>query len=149
MPGLLIVAHAPLASALQSVAAHVFPDCARQLRALDVPSHWGADEVEQAARQALGDVRDPQALLMCDVFGATPCNGAQRAADGVDVRVVCGINVPMLWRVLCYAHEPVDQLIVRAVGGATQGVMQIGSQRPQNQPLHSEAHDQDHAHHQQ
>ena len=29
MPGLLIIAHAPLASSLKAVAEHAFPDCAR------------------------------------------------------------------------------------------------------------------------
>jgi len=36
MPGMLIIAHAPLASALKAVAEHTFPDCAGVLAALDV-----------------------------------------------------------------------------------------------------------------
>ena len=34
MPGLLIIAHAPLASSLKAVASHAFPDCAQRLEAL-------------------------------------------------------------------------------------------------------------------
>ena len=36
MPGLFLIAHAPLASALKAVAEHTFPDCASQLAVLDV-----------------------------------------------------------------------------------------------------------------
>ena len=74
-------------------------------------------------------------LIFTDVFGATPCNIAQRLADGVRVKVVTGVNVPMLWRTLCYADESLDAVVARAVAGATQGVMQVATSRPQNQTL--------------
>lgn len=149
MPGLLIIAHAPLASALKSVAAHVYPDSQRKIAALDVPPEWSPEQLETAARQALAEVLDPQALILTDVFGATPCNVAQRIADGANVRVVTGVNVPMLWRALCYAHEPIDSLVTRAAAGGAQGVMQVMAAKPQNQPVHSRPHDQKLAHHQQ
>lgn len=149
MSGLLIIAHAPLASALRSVAAHVYPDSLDHVAALDVAQDWSPEQTEQLARDALAAIRDPQALILTDVFGATPCNVAQRVADGGDVRLVTGVNVPMLWRALCYAHEPVDQLAARVVAGSAQGVMQVASQRPQNQTHFTGSHDQSHAHHQQ
>ena len=70
-------------------------------------------------------------------------------ADGVNIRVVAGVNVPMLWRALCYAKEPLDALVARAVSGGTQGVGQMTVQRPQNQSNNPNANDQEHAHHQQ
>lgn len=149
MPGLLIIAHAPLASALYGVAAHVYPDDLGGVRALDVPPDWSAEQVEQAARGMLEEVRHPQALILSDVFGATPCNVAQRLADGTNVRVVTGVNVPMMWRALSYLREPLDTLVPRAVAGGTQGVMQVAAQRPQTQTQSSRLHDQDDAHHQQ
>lgn len=149
MAELLIIAHAPLASALRAVAAHVYPDAARQLAVLDVDPAWSAEQAEQAARQSLAALSGRQVLILTDVFGATPCNVAQRCADGQSVRVVTGVNVAMLWRALCYAHEPLEALVSRAVAGGGQGVMQLAAQGPQNQPLHSLRHDPTHAHHQQ
>ena len=147
MPGLLIIAHAPLASALKAAAAHVYPD--KLLEAVDVLPDAPLAEVERLAAEALARVRDPQALILTDVFGATPCNVAQRVADGTRVRVVTGVNVPMLWRTLCYQNEPADDLVARAVAGATQGVMQVAVSRPQNQSVKPGEHAQVHAHHQQ
>ena len=142
MPGLLIIAHAPLASSLKAVAEHAFPDCARQLAALDVSPHLSLEETEAQARAMLEQIRTPEALILTDVFGATPCNVAQRLADGVQVKVVAGVNVPMLWRSLCYSGDTLDAAVARAVAGATQGVMQVATSRPQNQTLKARCRDQ-------
>jgi PTS system mannose-specific IIA component len=142
MPGLLIIAHAPLASSLKAVAEHAFPDCAGQLGALDVLPNMAVEEIEAQGRQMLERLASPDVLIFTDVFGATPCNVAQRLADGVRVKVVTGVNVPMLWRTLCYQDESLDAVLARAVAGATQGVMQVATSRPQNQTLKARGNDQ-------
>lgn len=149
MPGLLIIAHAPLASSLKAVAQHAFPDCARLLEALDVEPNAAPEEIERRALELLERVRRPEALILTDVFGATPCNVAQRLADGTQVKVITGVNVPMLWRSLCYADEPLEAVLSRALIGATQGVMQVATSKPQNQSVATTAHDPQHHHHQQ
>ncbi len=150
MTRLLIIAHAPLASALVEVAAHTFPDCAAQLQALDVPPQMAPDEVQSRAAALLPAAEAQDTLILTDVFGATPCNGAQRLADGVHVRVVAGVNVPMLWRTLCYANEPLDALVARAMAGATQGVIQASATRPQQQARGADPEDaKDQSHHHQ
>jgi mannose PTS system EIIA component len=152
MPGLLIIAHAPLASSLKAVASHTFPECASVLAALDVQPDTPVEEIEAQARTLLEQVRRPEALIFTDVFGATPCNVAQRLAstvDGAQVKVIAGVNVPMLWRSLCYADEPLDMLVARAVAGATQGVMQVATSKPQNQAYKPGANDPNQHHNQQ
>jgi mannose PTS system EIIA component len=143
MPGLLIIAHAPLASSLRSVAEHAFPECAGQLGALDILPNMPVEEIEAQGRKMVERLARPDVLIFTDVFGATPCNIAQRLADGVHVKVVTGVNVPMLWRTLCYQHESLDAVLARAVAGATQGVMQATTARPQNQTRKTRGNDQD------
>jgi PTS system ascorbate-specific IIA component len=149
MPGLFIIAHAPLASSLKAVARHVYPDSPVALEALDVDPGMTPEAIEVQAASLLARVRSPEALILTDVFGATPCNVAQRLADGKQVKVITGVNVPMLWRSLCYAAEPLDALVTRALAGATQGVMQVAVARPQNQGGKPSVHDEDARHHQQ
>jgi PTS system ascorbate-specific IIA component len=149
MPGLMIIAHAPLASSLKAVAQHAYAECAMLLEALDVTPDMPLEEIDRRAREMLARVRNPEALIFTDVFGATPCNVAQRLADGVQVKVVAGVNVPMLWRSLCYASEPLDAVITRAMAGATQGVMQVATTRPQNQSVKTGGHDSNDAQDQQ
>lgn len=123
MANLLVIAHAPLASALRQVAEHTFPDCAPTLTVLDVNPGMCADDVEHAARALMQAAAQPEWLVLTDVFGATPSNGAQRLA-GDQVQVLSGVSVPMLWRTLCYASQkPLTELARRAVQGAASGVV--------------------------
>lgn len=137
MARLLIIAHAPLASALKAVATHVYPDCGHQLLTVDVEPGMQPEQVANLGRHALQQLGcaegGGEALVLTDVFGATPCNVALELADGVRVRVVAGVNVPMLWRTLCYASQPLEDLVARAVAGGGQGVMQVGPTKRQNQ----------------
>lgn len=124
MTGLLLIAHAPLASALKAVAEHTFPHCAPQLSVLDVQPDMSPELVLQAAQALISAQGHDATLVLTDVFGATPCNAAlQLAKASAAVRVVSGVNVPMLWRSLCYAHEPLETLLQRASQGGAQGVM--------------------------
>jgi len=148
MSRLLIVAHAPLASALQAVAAHAFPERAGMVTAIDVMP----DQVEPEAvvRRVLEALAGHDVLLLTDAFGATPCTACQRAAAGMPrARVVAGVNVPMLWRTLGNPELPLDELAQRAVAGAVQGVIQANPTPRQNQPGPRPGHDQVEHHDQQ
>lgn len=153
MPGLLIIAHAPMATALKAVARHTFAERAQLLEVFDVFPDMAQEEIEAGARALLHKVRNPDALILTDVFGATPCNVAQRLAqtseNGHQVKIIAGVNVPMLWRSLCYEEDALDVMVARAVAGGTQGVMPVGIPKPQNQALKGSTNDQGHAHHQQ
>jgi PTS system ascorbate-specific IIA component len=145
----LLIAHAPLASALLSVAGHCYEEKGHLFEAIDVEPTMSAETVEALAREALARLNATDVLVLTDVFGATPCNVAQRLSDGVHVRVVAGVNVPMLWRSLCYLGEPLDALVARAVSGASQGVMQVAQTRPQNQVQNPITNDSNQSRHQQ
>lgn len=147
MNGILIIAHAPLAQAFRTAALHVFPDCGDALVAVDVQAHVPPEESLAVARVALAQMGSSHTLVLTDVFGATPCNVAQKLVDGVNSRLITGLNLPMLLRVLTYRREPLDALITRAIAGGTQGVMQVAISAPQNQV--KKPHDQNHYDHQQ
>ncbi len=146
MLGFIIIAHAPLASALKAVAAHAFPECVQTLEVLDVPADMPPEEIEARMRELIERVARPDALIFTDVFGATPSNVAQRVADGQHVKLLAGVNVPMLFRSLRHAHEPLDAVLTRAMSGATQGVMQVTTSRPQNQTFKPGGNGQDSNH---
>jgi len=148
MNGILLIAHAPLASALRQCVLHVFPDAQDAVVALDVQPNVPPEETLAQARALMAQMARPQTLVVTDMFGATPCNVAQRLVDGVRSKLVCGVNLPMLLRTVSYRHESLDALISRAIIGATQGVMQVAVTAPQNQARRS-THDQDHRDHQQ
>lgn len=132
---IFLVAHAPLAHALRECALHVFPDCGEALRVLDVSPDSAPEESLEEARALVEDVPERPLLVLTDLFGATPCNIAQRLANGrPSARLVTGLNLPMLLRAVSYRAEPLDLLVQRAVVGGTQGVMQVAVQAP-SKPL--------------
>lgn len=147
MNGIFIIAHAPLASAFRECALHVFPENAAGVAALDVQPDMPPEETLAQARIMLAQIGTPQTLVLSDIFGATPCNVAQKLVDGVSSRLLAGINLPMLLRAVCYREETLDEVVARALAGATQGVMLLAATAPQNQK--PEKNDQDPHEHQQ
>jgi PTS system mannose-specific IIA component len=138
--GILIIAHAPLATALRACVLHVYPDAAEGVVALDVPAHENPDITRAAAKALLSRFDTPQALVLTDVFGATPCNVAQKVVDGHMSKLIAGVNLPMLLRTVNYRHEALDVLVTRALAGGAQSIMQVAVTAPQNQ--HRKTHDQ-------
>ena len=150
MNHIVIIAHAPLASALRACALHVFPDCGAFVTALDVQPNTPPEETVAQARIMLAQAHtasSPSALLLADIFGATPSNVARSLSDGVSTKLITGVNLPMLLRAITYRNESLDALVARALAGGAQGVMQVAVTAPQNQP--PKPHDSEDHHHQQ
>jgi len=145
--GILIIAHAPLASALRQCVLHVFPDAASSVAVVDVQPNVPAEETLATGRIALAMLNMPCTLVLTDLFGATPCNVANKLVDGVSSRLICGVNLPMLMRAVTYRNESLDALVARALAGGTQGVMQVAVTAPQNQQR--KPNDKNDHHHQQ
>ena len=130
---IFIIAHTPLASALRQCVLHVFPESAQAVVAFDVHSDVAFEQTLTAAAGCMAQMTDPHTLVLTDVFGATPCNVAQKLVDGLRSRLIAGVNLPMLLRAVTYRREPLDTLVARAMAGGTQGVMQVATVAPQNQ----------------
>ena len=61
-------------------------------------------------------------LVLTDMFGSTPSNVANRLASMHNVRVVAGINLPMVIRVLNYPELSLDELAMKAMSGGREGI---------------------------
>ena len=151
MNSIFIIAHSPLAQALRQCALHVFPDSEGSIVALDVLPNVSPDETLAAARIMLAQLQSvprSQVLVLADVFGATPCNVAQKLVDGIRSRLVAVAHRAQQHRQVDTRHEPLDTLVQRAVTGGTAGVMQVAVAAPQNQARRKHS-DQDIRDHQQ
>jgi PTS system mannose-specific IIA component len=144
---IFIIAHAPLAQALRDCALHVYPECAQSVIAVDVLPNAQPETTLLVAQQALANAPDEGLLVLTDIFGATPANVAQKLVAGGNAKLIAGVNLPMLFRTVCYRHESLDALVARALTGGTQGVMQVALTAPQNQ--NRRPHDQNNRDHQQ
>ncbi len=133
MNGIFIIAHTPLASAFRQCVLHVFPDSGAGVAALDVNPDMPPEETLVQAHTMLEQLGTSHTLVLTDLFGATPCNVAQKLVDGVKSKLITGVNLPMLLRTVSYRHESLEALVARALVGGTQGIMQVAITAPQNQ----------------
>lgn len=144
---LLIIAHAPLASALQAVAAHIDPEAAASIGVCDIQANHSLDDATALGSIALRDSGTDEVLILTDVFGATPCNAARRLGERAGTRVIAGVNVAALWRAMGHLGDPLDKVAELVLAGGQQGVISVASS--QHQAVKSSAHESQHDHHQQ
>lgn len=149
MIGLFIIAHAPLASALRTVAMHAFPEAAAAIAVYDVPPGDDTERYLAEAESALNLLQTEGVLVLTDVPGATPCNLASQLVRRGTRRALSGVNLPMVWRALNYRDLTLDELFTRARDGAIACIMPVNTPAPQNQGRPAVPHDPNQRHHQQ
>ncbi len=119
---LIMVTHAGLAQALLANARKLTGPLPTSCSSFEIS--LDADP-ERSGRQ-LSDLIDKQGgevLILTDLFGATPSNIATTAAKNRPCRIVAGVNLPMLLRILNYHDLPLAQLVQIAMDGGQGGIM--------------------------
>jgi PTS system ascorbate-specific IIA component len=105
---LIVVAHAPLASALLAVLAHVQGSVPAHVLAVDVAADE-APSITQAAITRL--IQGGEALILTDLPGATPHNCASAVCESaLPVLVISPVSAPLLLRAVNYSHLPAQAL---------------------------------------
>ena len=105
---LIVVAHAPLASAFLAMIAHVHGKLPAQIHALDV----GADDALEHTMAAITTMicaAPAGAVVFTDLPGATPHNCATRACQS-EVEVLSPVSAPLLLRAVNYQHLSAAEL---------------------------------------
>ena len=123
--GVLLITHEGIGSALIAAATRLLRQLPLQAEALEVPWDADPDALLQAASAALRRVDNGAgALVLTDLYGATPSNLAAKLARlGTPVRRVSAVNLPMLLRVMNYAELDLDELPAVAAAGGRNGVI--------------------------
>ncbi len=112
---LIVVAHAPLASALLAVVQHVHGSLPAHVFAIDVQAD---DLPEQIQRLIAALVDGTHALIMTDLIGATPHNcAAQACALQTHSLTISPVSAAMLLRAANYSHLPVQALHDKLLAG--------------------------------
>lgn len=130
MAGILIIAHAPLASALRECVSHIYGGCPARIGAIDVAPDQDTAALVHTACERLESLREENGMLvLTDLFGATPSNIAAQLV-GPKVRVVAGVNLSMLIKAVCYRSVPLDTLVAKVLSGGSKGILEVGAGAP-------------------
>ena len=122
--GILIITHGNIGSVLLQSATNVLGVCPLSTTTISAAPGCNPEHVLASAKQAAQEMDcGDGVLVLTDMYGATPSNIACRLHELHDVRVVSGINLPMLIRVLNYPDLDLDELMHKAVTGGRDGVL--------------------------
>lgn len=122
--GLLIVSHDCLGQSLLDTVTATLGHCPMRVSALSVARDADPDEMQRQALQLATELEQGDGLLvLTDIYGSTPSNIACRLQSLPAVRVVAGVNLPMLFRIFNYAALDLDALTEKALSGGRDGVM--------------------------
>ncbi|MEW6647726.1 MAG: PTS fructose transporter subunit IIA [Pseudomonadota bacterium] len=122
--GVLLITHDPLGHVLRSTADAILGHCPLPVQVLTVPLDSDPDlTAAEARRLATALDRGAGVLVLTDLYGSTPGNIACRLLEWEQVRVVSGVNLPMLLKVCNYHTLALDELAEKAATGGRNGIM--------------------------
>ena len=122
--GILLITHDNIGAVLLRTAIEVLGICPLSASALAAPSDCDPEGILQAARRAAQELDNGGGVLvLTDLYGATPSNIACRLRRSHKLRIVSGLNLPMLIRVLNYPDLDLEELQHKAVSGGRDGVL--------------------------
>jgi len=128
--GILIVAHNGLGDSLVDCVRHVMGSVPSHVKVLSVLASDDPQQKEAEGRKLVEQLDSGKGvLILCDVFGATPSNIAQRLHQPGRVEGVAGVNLPMLLRVVvCCRDKPLAEMAQRALDGGRECIVSMNSE---------------------
>jgi PTS system ascorbate-specific IIA component len=121
---LLLVTHKNIGRDLLAITGSIVDDELDNTACVEIPMDADVDSMKHTISGALAGLStDDGVLILTDSYGSTPCNIASFFLDSGDRRLVSGLNLPMLVRVMNYRTHPLDELKDIAVEGGKKGIV--------------------------
>ncbi|NQY27650.1 MAG: PTS sugar transporter subunit IIA [Piscirickettsiaceae bacterium] len=122
--GILIVSHNQIGTELINTARQMLSCCPLPTKVLSIEINDKPSQIKQQLNAKLEGLDQGHGILiLTDMFGSTPSNIACTISDRNDIRIVSGLNLPMLIRVLNYPNLQLDDLEQKALSGGREGVV--------------------------
>ena len=121
---LLIITHDRIGPNLLNTASENMHGCPMQVKTLCTSRDCDPDSLHAEAVALARDLDSGDGVLvLTDLYGSTPSNIAARLlGDIANIRVVTGVNLPMLMRILNYPTLRLDEIVHKAVSGGKDGI---------------------------
>ena len=121
---ILLITHDEVGQALLDAAINTLSFCPLSADLLSIPANCDPEKKIEKAKHKVTELNKGEGvLILTDIYGSTPSNIACALCDDESVRVISGINLPMLIRVLNYPHLEIDDLVQKAISGGKEGIM--------------------------
>jgi len=121
---ILIVSHDQIGRTLLDTAIKMIGVCPLDTEAMAVSFDADVDQLKADAIKKIQQLNSGDGVLvLTDVYGSTPSNIASSLSGIDNVRVVAGVNLPMLIRILNYPRLNLSELAIKALSGGRDGVL--------------------------
>jgi PTS system ascorbate-specific IIA component len=135
MIGILLISHEPLGTALLHCTRHIFGRLPPQLAALDVIPDEDPEVALGAARELLKRINDGTgAIVLTDLYGATPARIAARLAEPNRITVIAGVNLPLLVKALTHRRGPLEEVTDKLLEGVRETIRTVHTLDPDEAP---------------
>ncbi len=121
--GVLIITHERIATAILETAVNIFGKRPLRVEVLPAARDCDTDALRSRVKEKIDDLNEGDGVLvLLDIYGSTPSNVACSVVDPDRVRVISGLNLPMLVRIFNYPTLALPELAKKAVSGGKDGV---------------------------
>lgn len=121
--GILIVSHNQIGTELINTARQMLSCSPLPTKVISIKINDHPEQIKpQLDAELEGLDQGNGILILTDMFGSTPSNIACAVSDRDDLRIVSGLNLPMLIRVLNYPNLSLDELEQKALSGGQEGI---------------------------
>lgn len=126
----VLVMHEPLAAAFAHCVEHVLGESQSRLHVVDIPADVDVDLASDRLTKLLIDLGPPGCLVLCDLYGATPFNVAQKAiarvqAQGGHTSLLSGANLYMILKALTDPAEDPEALRISVRRRVLRGIVGV------------------------
>ena len=119
----LIITHEEIGSALLNAATSTLGELPLPTTVVTVDYTTDPEQLIPRLQRVAQNVEHGQGLLiLTDLYGSTPSNIAQALNNNRRIRVISGLNLPMLIRIMNYSTLDVHALADKALSGGRDGV---------------------------
>lgn len=126
MVGILIITHNSIGEVMLETAESMMGKTLNRVKTIGIPGNLSPDMLGSYADQIKATIEQLDkgngVLIMTDMIGATPNNLAQYFSADKNVKIISGLNLPMLMRVINYADQPLELLAKIGIVGANKGI---------------------------
>jgi len=121
--GILLITHSNIGKSLCDAVISVLGSCPLAIKTLAVSFDCDPEQLVKNARSLVTTLdQGDGVLVLTDMYGSTPSNIACSLSNST-VKVVAGVNLPMLVRIMNYPQLDLLQLTDKAVSGGHEGVI--------------------------
>ena len=121
----LIISHEEIGKSLMHAATKVLGELPLSTIVINIQSDTNPEELLPKLHELIENVGTPEGILiLTDLFGSTPNNIAKALKEKFHVRIVSGLNLPMLMRVMNYPRCNLDELAKKALSGGRDGIIE-------------------------